>query len=97
MQILWTEPASQDLESIAAYIGADKPGAVARQVLLIIDAVDDFIAQNPGTGRPGRVPGTRELVVPGTRYIVAYRVRNRSLQILRVMHGVMKWPESFQD
>ncbi|MDQ7827232.1 MAG: type II toxin-antitoxin system RelE/ParE family toxin [Candidatus Eremiobacteraeota bacterium] len=46
-------------------------------------------------GRPGRVPGTRELVVPGTKYIVAYRVRHRSLQILRVLHGARKWPEEF--
>ncbi|MGV8125443.1 MAG: type II toxin-antitoxin system RelE/ParE family toxin [Candidatus Xenobiia bacterium LiM19] len=95
MQIVWTEAASQDLESIAAYIGADKPRAAALQVLRIIDAVESFLEQNPGTGRSGRVLNTRELVIPGTKYIVAYRVRHRSLQILRVLHGAMKWPEKF--
>ncbi len=95
MRIVWTEPASHDLESIAAYIGADKPGAAARQVLLVIDAVESFLAQSPGIGRPGRVLNTRELVVPGTKYIVAYRVRQKTVQILRVLHGAKKWPEKF--
>jgi toxin ParE1/3/4 len=46
-------------------------------------------------GRLGRVPGTRELPVPGTRYLVPYRVTEDSLQILRVDHGARKWPEGF--
>ena len=46
-------------------------------------------------GRPGRVPGTRELVVPGTRYLVPYRVTGDTLQILRVYHGARNWPEGF--
>ena len=53
------------------------------------------LAEMPAAGRPGRVSGTRELVVPGTRYIVAYRVRNNVLEVLRVMHGARSWPERF--
>ena len=46
-------------------------------------------------GRPGRVPGTRELVIPGTPYIVPYRVQGEAIQILRVYHSARRWPESF--
>jgi toxin ParE1/3/4 len=46
-------------------------------------------------GRPGRVTGTRELVVDGTPYILPYRVRNRVVQILRVLHGARRWPQRF--
>jgi toxin ParE1/3/4 len=50
---------------------------------------------NPHMGRPGRVPGTRELVIRRTRYIVPYRVHGETLQILRVYHSARRWPDSF--
>lgn len=34
--------------------------------------------------RPGRVPGTRELVVPKTGYLAPYRVRRDTVEILFV-------------
>jgi toxin ParE1/3/4 len=46
-------------------------------------------------GRPGRVPGTRELVIPGTRFIVPYRLQGNTIQVLRVFHGARRWPERF--
>jgi toxin ParE1/3/4 len=48
-------------------------------------------------GHPGRIDGTRELVIPDTRYIVPYRVMpqlNR-VEILRVFHASRKLPESW--
>jgi toxin ParE1/3/4 len=45
-------------------------------------------------GRPGRVPGTRELVIPKTPFIVPYRLQRKVIQILRVYHGARRWPES---
>jgi len=45
--------------------------------------------------RPGRVPGTRELVIPQTLYIVPYRVQRDVIQILRVYDGARRWPDSF--
>jgi toxin ParE1/3/4 len=50
---------------------------------------------SPGLGRPGRVEGTRELVVANTPYLVSYRVRNNVVEILRVFHGARKWPQKF--
>jgi toxin ParE1/3/4 len=43
-------------------------------------------------GRPGRIEGTRELVITGTPFIVTYRIRRNDLQILAVMHTSRKWP-----
>jgi toxin ParE1/3/4 len=53
------------------------------------------LAEHPRSGRPGRVDGTRELVVSGTPYIVAYRVAGEIVTILRVLHGARQWPERF--
>jgi toxin ParE1/3/4 len=43
-------------------------------------------------GRPGRVVGTRELIVPDTPYIIPYRVRGERLELIAVFHGRQKWP-----
>ncbi len=53
------------------------------------------LIDNRHLGRPGRVKGTRELVVTRTPYIVAYRLKRQSIQILRVLHGARLWPERF--
>jgi len=53
------------------------------------------LADQPGIGRPGRVPDTREWVMPHTPYIIAYRVEDETVVILRVLHGARKWPERF--
>jgi toxin ParE1/3/4 len=68
--------------------------AAARMVERIASAVDQ-LARYPALGRPGRVPGTRELVISGTPYIVPYRVRRDVVEILRVFHAARKWPAKF--
>jgi toxin ParE1/3/4 len=95
LQIQWTEAAEGDLDAIERYIACDKPSAAIRQVLRIIKAVEQTLPKMPFLGRPGRVPGTREMVISGTPYIVAYRVKHNTLQILRVIHSARKWPEAF--
>jgi toxin ParE1/3/4 len=55
----------------------------------------ELLAQHPGLGRPGRVEGTRELVIANTPYVVPYRVRNNGVEVLRVFHGTRKWPQKF--
>lgn len=51
---------------------------------------------DPGLGRAGRVPETRELVIPDTPYLVPYTVRADVVEIHAVLHGARKWPEHFQ-
>ena len=96
MQIQWTKAASNDLDSIEDYIWQDNPKAAVRQVLRIIDAVENNLSSNPWMGRAGRLPNTREFVITATPYIVIYRVKNKALEIIRVIHGARKWPPKMQ-
>jgi toxin ParE1/3/4 len=50
---------------------------------------------HPEIGRRERVEGTRELAIPNTPFVVAYRIAARRIEILAVIHGARRWPESF--
>lgn len=93
MRLRWTPLAELDLDEIAQYIGQDSAAAAARVVLELIDQAETLLSENPAIGRPGRVLGTRELVVGHLPYIVAYRVRDSDVEILRVLHTSRAWPE----
>jgi len=92
VRVRWLRRALANLDGEAEYIAEDDPAAAGRVVLNILRAVD-LLKGNPALGRAGRVAGTRELVVPGTPYIVPYRVRGEAVEILRVFHAARKWPE----
>ena len=92
MRIRWTRRASRNLDAIESYVEVDDPVAAAKTVLKVTRAVSR-LAEHPQLGRAGRVPGTRELLVAGTPYIAAYRVKGRIVEILVVLHGAMRWPE----
>lgn len=92
MPLRWTSRADRDLDAIHAYIAADDPGAAAKMILRLINAVTQQLATFPAAGRAGRVPGTRELVIAGTPYIVIYRSQANKVDVLRVLHGARKWP-----
>lgn len=92
MTIVWSERAVRHLAHLRAYIAKDRPNA-AQQVAATILATVELLAEQPGLGRPGRVPRTRELVVPGTPYLVPYRIRGDRLEIIAVFHGRQRWPE----
>ena len=94
LEIRWLKRALANLEAEAEFIARDNPAAAGRVVGAIERAVG-LLADHPALGRPGRVEGTRELVVPDTPYIVPYRVRGGAVQILRVFHGARKWPRKF--
>ena len=72
------------------FIAEENPKA-ARDMAQRVWTAAMTLAEHPGMGRPGRVQGTRERVITGTPYIVVYRVR-REVEILRVLHGAMRWP-----
>jgi toxin ParE1/3/4 len=94
MKLRWTAPALRDLEAIGDYIARDNPHAAARVVARILDQAE-ILASHPHAGRAGRVPGTRELVVSDTRFILPYRVREETVELLAVFHAARQWPESF--
>jgi toxin ParE1/3/4 len=91
VRVRWLARGLANLNAEAEYIARDKPRAAARVVQATHQTVD-LLRRHPNLSRPGRVSGTRELVVPGTPYIVPYRVRDDEIQILRVFHGARRWP-----
>jgi len=93
LRLRWTRLAEQDLEAIAEYVGQDSPAAAARVVLELIDQAATLLPAHPAIGRPGRVLGTRELVIGHLPYIIAYRVRDRDVEILRVLHTSRAWAD----
>lgn len=93
-RVRWTSPALADLDAIQDYLAERNPTAASRLANDILDRTDALLAANPELGRRGRIAGTRELVLPGTSYVVAYRLTG-AVEILAVMHGAREWPESF--
>jgi toxin ParE1/3/4 len=92
MRVKWLRRALRNLDEEAAYIAEEDPLAATQVVRRVLEAVAQ-LAENPGLGRPGRVPGTRELPVHKTRYIVPYRVRTNLVEILRVFHTSRRPPK----
>ena len=91
MRVEWHPLASADLAEMVAYIASDNPVAAYR-VHDDIRKQTNLLAIYPEIGRPGRVRGTRELVITGTPYIAAYRFAGDALTILRLLHGARLWP-----
>ena len=90
MRARWSGNAISDLIEIRNYIRKDSPLA-ASDVARRIKAAVEMLKEHPAMGSPGRVEGTRELVIPGLPYIIPYRVKESTIEILRVFHGARKW------
>jgi addiction module RelE/StbE family toxin len=94
LKIRWVSLALDDLREIDEFITKDNPVA-AQKVLAVIWDTTQLLKQHPHLGRPGRVSGTRELVISGTPFIIPYRVVSDEIQVLRVIHGARNWPDKF--
>lgn len=92
MRIRWLRKALRNLDEEATYIASDDKAAARLVVGRIFEAVER-LGEHPGAGRPGRVPGTREFVVRNTRYILPYRVRGNTIEVLRVFHASRRPPK----
>jgi toxin ParE1/3/4 len=94
MQVKWLRQALRNLDEEAAWIAQDSPQSAAAFVAHLTTSAE-MLATHPHMGRPGRVPGTRELVITLFPYILPYRVRGEAVEILRVFHTARKWPQRF--
>ncbi|WP_022726795.1 type II toxin-antitoxin system RelE/ParE family toxin [Fodinicurvata sediminis] len=90
MKLLWTGPAHEDRKRIRDYIAQDNPQAALALDRLFSTKVQ-YLKTHPELGRPGRVPGTRELIAH-SNYIVIYDVTGEQVRILRVLHSARQWP-----
>ncbi len=92
MQVKWLRRALENLDDEAAYIAKDSPRAAAEFVVHMRDSAA-MLAEHPSMGRPGRISGTRELVVTRFSYILPYRVHRGCVEVLRVLHTARQWPK----
>ena len=94
MQVVWLKSALNNLDEIAKYISQESPQAAQQVVDLLVEQVNQLTAQ-PAIGRPGRVVGTRELVISNSHYLVPYRIVNNQVEILRVFHTSRRLPTNW--
>jgi plasmid stabilization system protein ParE len=86
MTVIWSLEALFDVADLRDYIAVDNPDAARRVAIAIVKTVEEGLVMNPKLGHPGRVPGTRELVMPKMPFIVPYRIRKTTLEVLGVYH-----------
>ena len=92
--IEWTEQATRQLDQAHDYIELSNSEEVADRITMqIVSGVQQLLAF-PMSGRPGRVPRTRELVIAGTPLVVAYVIEKARIVLLAVYHGAQRWPEA---
>jgi toxin ParE1/3/4 len=94
VKLEWSRLAFADRDEIFDYLAADNPKA-ALKIDKIIKQELELLVDYPERGRPGRVEGTKELVITRTPYVVAYRIQAARIRILRILHGARAWPETF--
>jgi plasmid stabilization system protein ParE len=90
----WLKTALRNFEEEITHIESDDPAAARLVARRITEAVD-LLAAQPAIGRTGRVAGTRELLVPETRYLIPYRVRRGVVEIMRVFHTSRRPPRKW--
>jgi toxin ParE1/3/4 len=92
--VAWTYSSWITFRTAMDRIAEDRPQSALEQDEAILASVARLTGY-PRIGRTGRRKGTRELVVPGTPFIVVYRILEREgrVQIVRFLHGAQKWPD----
>ena len=95
MRVQWTPRARDGFRREIRYIANDSPSA-ARHMAFRVQLVAGNLVDNPFMGRVGRVRDTRELVVAGTPFTIAYRIQGQLVEIVGVVHQAQHWPENFE-
>jgi toxin ParE1/3/4 len=93
--IEWTEQAARQLDQAHDYIALSNSEEAAARITMQIVTTVQQLASFPMSGRAGRVPGTRELVIANTPFVAAYAVHKSRIVILAIYHGAQRWPEVF--
>ena len=94
MKVVWTRLAIEDLNSAYEFIHISNPTA-AKAIVERIEKAIESLPLYPDMGRPGRIEGTRELAIARTPFVIPYRIRQNQIEILAIVHGARRWPDSF--
>ncbi len=90
MRLEWKPLAIEDRERIMDYIAEDNPVAA----LTLDEAFEEKangLLNNPRLYKPGRLKGTREIVVRPS-YLMIYVIDGEIIGILRVKNAAQQWP-----
>ena len=90
MKVIWTPEAHQDRADIWDFIAADNARAAARMDQLFSNAAASLLT-HPRRGRPGTIPGTRELI-PHQSYRLVYEIEGETVWVLALVHTARRWP-----
>lgn len=90
MNVVWSEPAENDLDAIVLFIARDDIQAALEMDALLRNAAAG-LALFPEKGKPGRVPGTREIVAH-KHYLLVYALTPDAVHIVAVLHTSRQWP-----
>ena len=87
VQVVWTHRAAADVLAIRAYIGQFNPLA-AQRMALRLRAAGDSLADSPERGR--MISNRRRELVTVPPYLIRYRIRNATVEIVTVRHGARR-------
>lgn len=90
MKLAWTAPAIADRIEIYDYIEAENPSAAVKMDGRFVEAAER-LRRHPEMGRPGRIPGTRELIAH-RHYLLVYQLAGDTVLILAIVHTARQWP-----
>lgn len=91
MKVVWSRRFVQALFREYEFLRSKEPvNALSVRERLIRAA--SSLAQFPDRGRAWRVPGSRELLVPGLPYVIIYRVKGDEVLIVSLFHTSQDWP-----
>jgi toxin ParE1/3/4 len=94
VRVIWTPEALQDRADIWDYIELDNPTAAVRMDALFSDSANR-LTEHPKLGKPGRIPGTRELIVHES-YRLVYEIQNETVWLLVLIHTARQWPPALR-
>jgi toxin ParE1/3/4 len=94
VRVIWTPEALQDRANIWDYIELDNPTAAVRMDALFSDSANR-LTEHPKLGKPGRIPGTRELIVHES-YRLVYEIQSETVWLLVLIHTARQWPPALR-
>lgn len=92
MQVKWLRRALRNLEQARNYVFQDNPTA-AQELIIKIQNAANQLQNYPFMGKNGRVEGTKELIISNSPYILIYRIKEETVEVLRILHTSKFYPE----
>ena len=97
MTLVWTRHANQQLDDLLAWLNGNATPEISLTIAERILGTVQLLQGMARLGRPGRIPSSRELVIRGTPYVLAYRIQLDAIYVIGIQHGAQRWPKDFPE